>query len=153
MKLKLTNVRLSFADLYNAVSKFDGDPKYSASFIIDPATEDGKANLAEFKKIVRQHETEKFEGAELPTDKLPIQDGNDKGYDGWVDIDAPYAGCIVNAVLDVWPMNNQYGKRIIASLEAVQFAAKGAPFSASSVDVTSDFEVISESDIKDAFSL
>ena len=52
-KLKLNNVRLSFADLFTAVSKFDGDPKFSASFIIDPSSEDGKANLAAFKKIVR----------------------------------------------------------------------------------------------------
>ena len=83
MKLILRNVRLSFADLFIAVSKFDGDPKYSASFILDPASEDGKANLASFKKIVRQLETEKFGGDELPTDKLPIQSGDDKDYGGW----------------------------------------------------------------------
>ena len=183
-KLKLNNVRLSFADLFTAVSKFDGDPKFSASFIIDPSSEDGKANLAEFKKIVRAIEAEKFQGNEMPTDKLPIQDGNDKGYDGWTDnviisaankkrpvivgrqrqpvaegdLDSPVSGDYVNVVLDLWGMNNQYGKRIIASLEAVQFAAKGEPFVASSVNVESDFEDISsdsitEVDVKDAFTM
>lgn len=182
MKLILKNVRLSFADLFTAVSKFDGDPKYSASFIIDPASEDGKANLASFKKIVRQLETEKFGGDELPTSHLPIQDGNTKGYSGWEDkliisaankkrptivgrqrqavgegdVDAPYAGCMVNVVIDLWGMNNQFGKRIIASLEAVQFAGEGDPFTVSSVNVDSDFEDISSvsvDDVKDTFGI
>jgi hypothetical protein len=184
-KLKLNNVRLSFADLFTPVSKFDGDPKFSACFIIDPQSDDGKANLAAFKKIVRQLEAEKFGGDELPTDKLPIQNGDDKDYGGWAgnviisaankkrpvivgrqrqvvaegDIDTPFAGCYVNAVLDVWAMSNQYGKRIIASLEAVQFAADGEPFTASSVNVESDFDDIggddsvSVSDVKDTFGL
>ena len=171
-KLKLNNVRLSFADLFTAVSKFDGDPKFSASFIIDPKSDDGKKNLTEFKKIVRQLEKEKFDGKELPVDKLPIKDGNEKDYNGWADMmiisaankkrpvivgrkrqpvaegdtDAPYSGCIVNAVLDIWPMDNAYGKRIIASLEAVQYAAEGEPFVASSVNVESDFEEIDAED-------
>jgi hypothetical protein len=54
-------------------------------------------------------------------------------------------------------MNNNYGKRIIASLEAVQYAAKGVPFSASSVDVESDFDDIdgdiTVADVKDTFGL
>lgn len=171
-KLKLNNVRLSFADLFTPVSKFDGDPKFSACFIIDPQSDDGKANLAAFKKIVRQLEAEKFGGDELPTDKLPIQDGNEKDYSGWEDkviisaankkrpiivgrkrqpvaegdLDAPFPGCYVNAVLDVWAMSNQYGKRIIASLEGVQFAADGEPFTASSVNVESDFDDIDGDD-------
>jgi hypothetical protein len=60
-------------------------------------------------------------------------------------------------VLDLWGMNNNYGKRIIASLEAVQYAAKGVPFSASSVDVESDFDDIdgdvTVADVKDTFGL
>ena len=70
-KLILKNVRLSFADLFTPVSKFDGPEKFSACFIIDPKSDDGKANLAGFKKIVRALEAEKFGGDELPTDKLP----------------------------------------------------------------------------------
>ena len=184
MKIKLTNVRLSFADLFTAVSKFDGDPKYSASFIIDPSTDDGKANLAAFKKAVRAIEAEKFNGDEMPTDKLPIQSGDDKAYDGWVgnviisgankkrpvivgrqrqpvaegDLDSPQSGDYVNVVLDLWGMNNNYGKRIIASLEAVQYAAKGESFSASSVNVESDFDDIggdnvTVAEVKDTFGL
>tara|TARA_R110002153_G_scaffold41114_2_gene117408 strand:- start:443 stop:997 length:555 start_codon:yes stop_codon:yes gene_type:complete len=184
MKIKLTNVRLSFADLFLAISKFDGDPKYSASFIIDPSTDDGKANLAAFKKAVRAIEADKFNGDEMPTSHLPIQDGNDKGYDGWTDniiisaankkrpvivgrqrqpvaegdLDTPQSGDYVNCVIDLWGMNNNYGKRIIASLEGVQYAAKGESFSASSVNVESDFDVISGdsatvAEVKEAFGI
>ena len=182
-KLKLTNVRLSFADIFTPVSKFDGPEKFSACFIIDPNSDDGKANLASFKKVVRQLESEKFGGEELPTDKLPIQNGDDKDYGGWAgnviisaankkrpvivgrkrqpvaegDIDSPYSGCVVNVLLDVWAMDNKYGKRIIASLEAVQFAADGEPFTASSVNVDSDFDDIdgevTVEDAKSAFGL
>ena len=37
------------------------------------------------RSIVCQLEAENFDGNEMPTAKLPIQDGNDKGYDGWTD--------------------------------------------------------------------
>ena len=173
MKLKLKNVRLSFADLYTAVSKFDGDPKFSAMFIIDKNTEEGKANLTEFKKIVRDLEKEKLGGKELPIDKLPIQDGNDKEYTGWADMiimssankkrpvivgrkrqpvaegdpDAPYSGCYVNAILDVWAMDNQYGQRIICSLDAIQFAKDGEPFVASNVNIESDFDELDVTEV------
>jgi len=185
MKLKLNNVRLSFCDLFTPVSKFDGPEKFSACFIIDPKSDDGKANLAAFKKIVRQLETEKFGGDELPTSHLPIQSGDDKDYAGWPGniiisasnkkrtvvvgrkrqpvaeqdaVDVPYAGCTVHAIVDVWGMNAHGTKRIVASLEAVQFVADGEPFTASGVNVESDFEDISsdnisEVDVKDAFTM
>ena len=170
MKLKIKNARLSFADIFTAKSKFDGEPKFSALFILDPADEGNKATLQEFKAVVKQLQNEKIGGKELPIDKLPIQDGNDKGYDGWEnkiilsaankkrpivvgrkrqpvaegDQDAPYSGCFVNAVVDVWLMDNQYGQRIIASLEAVQFAKDGEAFTSSVVNLEEDFDDIEE---------
>jgi len=191
MKLKLQNVRLSFCDLFTAVSKFDGDPKFSAMFIVDPKSDSGKANLASFKKIVRQLESEKLAGKELPTEKLPIQDGNgadgEGRYSGWdnkviissankrrpvivgkarqpvaeTDLsDVPESGDFVNAIVDLWCMDHQqFGQRIIASLEAVQYVKAGEKFSSKTVDVNSDFDDLSddadvtEVDVKDAFSL
>lgn len=170
MKLKLKNVRLSFADIFTAKSKFDGEPKFSAMFILDPKDEGNKSTLQEFKAICRQLEKEKIGGKELPIDKLPIQDGNDKEYSGWEDKiilssanrkrpivvgrkrqpvaegdqDAPYSGCFVNAVVDVWLMDNQYGQRIICSLEAIQFAKDGEAFTSSVVNVEEDFDDIEE---------
>lgn len=170
MKLRIKNARLSFADIFTAKSKFDGDPKFSAMFILDPKDEGNKSTLQEFKAICRQLEKEKLGGKELSIEKLPIQDGNDKGYDGWEnmivlssankkrpivvgrkrqpvaegDKDAPYSGCYVNAVVDVWAMDNQYGQRIICSLEAIQFAADGEAFTSSLVNVDEDFDEIEE---------
>jgi len=173
MKLKLRAVRLSFADLYTAVSKFEGDPKFSAMFIIDKESEEGKANLTEFRKIVRELEKERLGGKELPIDKLPIQSGDDKDYTGWAgniilsssnkkrpiiigckksaagvwqpitsenDQFAPYSGCYVNAIVDAWLMDNQYGQRIICSLEAIQFAKDGERFVSSNVNLETDFD-------------
>ena len=169
MKLIIKNVRLSFADLFTAKEKFGGDPKFSAAFIIDKETADGKENLAKFKAICIQLE-KNFGGKALPTDKYPLKDGNDKGYDGWKDmliisasnkkrpkivgrerqpvadgdIDAPYPGCIVNSVIDVWAMDSQYGQRICASLEAVQFVKDGEPFSAGGANIETDFDDVEE---------
>lgn len=47
----------------------------------------------------------------------------------------PYAGCYVNAKVRVWAQDNQYGKRINASLLVVQFAADGEPFAGSSPSI------------------
>ena len=40
----------------------------------------------------------------------------------------PYAGCYVNAIIDVWAQDNKYGKRVNASLAGVQFYADGDAF-------------------------
>lgn len=41
----------------------------------------------------------------------------------------PYSGCYVNAKIDVWAQDNQYGKRINAKLLVVQFHSDGEAFS------------------------
>ena len=177
MKLILKNTRLSFANLYTATSKFEGtEPKFSACFIIDPETKEGKANLEAFGEIVSQLEKDYFKGKQLANDKKPIKDGNTKDYDGWKDMkiisasnkrrprvigcqkqpvaegddQAPESGNYVNAALDVWAMDGKFGQRICASLEAVQYASKGEPFTASTVDIESDFDEI---DADEAFGL
>lgn len=62
----------------------------------------------------------------------------------------PYSGCYVNAVIRVWAQNNESdkgGKRINASLEAVQFKAHGEPFSSvRPVDPNEAFDDESEED-------
>ena len=54
----------------------------------------------------------------LDRDKSPLtaQDGR------------PYAGCYVNVVLDVWAQDNNFGKRINATLSGVQFVRDGDAF-------------------------
>lgn len=68
-------------------------------------------------------------------DREPVEPGDKQ----WC-----YSGCYVNAVIRIWAQNNEAdkgGKRINASLEAVQFKAHGEPFSsAKPVDPNEAFE-------------
>lgn len=54
----------------------------------------------------------------------------------------PYSGCYVNVSLDIWPQENQYGKRINAKLLAVQFAKHGDAFSGGEGYNEEDFEML-----------
>ena len=182
MKLKLNNVTLAFACLDEPVAKFGGDPKFSCCLLVDK--EQGKQDLANFRAIVDKLEADSFDGKSLDISKLCISDGNDKDYDGFKDKlvftaankkrivtvgkqrqvvvagddEFPVSGNVVNCVLDVWPLTGQFGPRIVASLEAVQYVSAGTPFTKSNVDVESDFDdissdSISEVDVKDAFTM
>lgn len=42
---------------------------------------------------------------------------------------APYPGCYVHAAVDIWPQDNQFGRRINGTLQGVMFAGDGAAFS------------------------
>jgi len=135
-KLKLTNVRLSFNAIFNPESKFDGEPKFSALFIIDKESDSGKENWKKIKEAIRSLEQSDLGGTELPIDKLPIQNGNNEDgegrYLGWKDcfivttgnrkrpvvvgrkrqpvaegdVDAPYSGCYCNVIVSPWAMNH-----------------------------------------------
>jgi len=58
----------------------------------------------------------------------------------------PYAGCYVNASVEIWAQDNRYGKTLRCELLGVQFAADGDAFSAGSVADESDFEDMSFED-------
>lgn len=100
-------------------------------------------------------------------------DGNRRTYDGYADkwalstsrsqdkgrptiIDAdkspltaadgkPYAGCYVNANVEFWAQDNQYGKAIRATLLGIQFYKDGEAFSAgAAASDVDDFESMDE---------
>lgn len=52
----------------------------------------------------------------------------------------PYAGCYVNVILDVWAQDNQYGKRINATLSGVQFFKDGDAFGGGAPAKADDFD-------------
>jgi len=183
MKLKLNNVTLAFACLDEPVAKFGGEAKFSCCLLVDKETEQGKKDLANFRTIVDKLEADSFDGKSLDISKLCISDGNDKDYDGFKDKlvftaankkrvvtvgkqrqvvvagddEFPVSGNVVNCVLDIWPPPGQFGPRIVASLEGVQYVSEGTPFTKSNVNVDSDFEDISSdvsvADVKDTFGL
>lgn len=52
----------------------------------------------------------------------------------------PYAGCYVNASIDIWAQENAFGKRINAKLLAVQFCRDGDAFGGGAVGSADDFD-------------
>lgn len=72
----------------------------------------------------------------LDRDKTPLALGDGK----------PYAGCYVNASVELWAQDNKYGKTIRCTLLGVQFAKDGDSFSAGSAASEDDFGVVEGED-------
>lgn len=53
-----------------------------------------------------------------------------------------YSGCYVNAIIEVWPQDNQFGKRVNASLLGVQFVKDGERLAGGGTAAADDFEAI-----------
>lgn len=141
----------------------DGKPAFSASFLIDPADPQIAAINAEIERVAKDKWGAKAEAmlkTLRATDKLALHDGDLKAnYDGYpgnlyisarnavkphvLDRDAKtflqeadgkiYAGCYVNAIIDFWAQDNNYGKRINATLHKVQFYADGDAFAGGAI--------------------
>jgi hypothetical protein len=151
MKIKLPNVRLSFPHLFQT-ARFGGEDtgKYEASFILDKSehADQIKTIQAEINRLMK----DELKG-KIPADKIALKDGDEMGrheYEGKMVIKATtkkrplvldrdrsplqeedrriYAGCYTHGIISLWAQNNQYGKRINASLEGVMFAKDGEPF-------------------------
>lgn len=56
----------------------------------------------------------------------------------------PYAGCYVNASLEFWVQDNQWGKRVNCTLRGVQFYKDGDSFSAGRPADSDEFEDVTE---------
>lgn len=158
MKVKMHNVRLSFPSLFNT-EKFGGEDtgKFAATFLLDKT--DHADLIKEIQSAMQSVADEKLKGKLPPADKLCLKDGDETDREemaGKMTIKAsgkkrplvidrdktplneedgkPYAGCYVNAIIDVWAQNNEYGKRVNAQLNGVQFFGDGEPFGAPGID-------------------
>ena len=152
MKIKIQNARLSFPSLFNTAT-FGGEDtgKYESTFILDK-TEHAKV-IEQINKAMGELAKERLKGKLPPADKLCLKDGDDlerEEFQGKMTIKAstkkrplvidqektplaeadgkPYAGCYVNAIVSLWAQDNQFGRRINAQLDGVQFRADGEPF-------------------------
>ena len=146
--VKISNARLSFPSLFQKAS-FDGkEGKYEATLLFP------KSDTKTYDAIMAAIETcKKDNKIKVAKDKLFIKDGDDIEYDGYEGMwavkasnnkrptvinrdktplveedEVLYAGCYVNAIIEPWAQNNQYGKRINANLLGVQFVKDGEPF-------------------------
>jgi hypothetical protein len=67
----------------------------------------------------------------IDRDKTPLVEEDGK----------PYAGCYVNAVVDLWYSDHpKGGKQVLGNLLGVQFAKDGEPFGSGAVDVDDEFD-------------
>lgn len=93
--LVLKNVRLSFAHLWKKSASIDGGKeKFRASFLMDPETRDGAANIKAVKAAIDKAKRElwgaKADGIKLKDDRKGLFDGDSEGvnsggevYDGY----------------------------------------------------------------------
>ena len=173
IKLTARPVRLSYPALFEAraFQGADGNiskPAFSATFLLDKA-----ANAIDIKAIqagIEKVKASQWPGKKL-TVKTCLHDGSEKadtdGYGegvmyvsarsdkrpGVVDRDLspltaedgkPYAGCYVFATIRLWAQDNQWGKRINASLRNVQFIKDGDPFGEKPVAPDEDFTPVED---------
>ena len=172
MKVNLNNVRLTFPQLFDAKQvNGQGDPKFSAAFLIPRdhpqigAVKEAIKAAADAKWGAKALEVLK---ALQASDKLALHDGDAKsdydGYAGNLFVNAsnkirplvigqqrepltaadgkPYSGCYVNAIVEFWSQDNQFGKRVNASLLGVQFVKDGERLAGGGVASQDDFEPI-----------
>jgi len=172
-KVKLSNVRLSFPSLFEATSFEGSKPSYKATFILDKAKD--AAAIATINKAIDAEITDKWKG-KLKRANLKgvcLRDGAEKSdMDGYsdkvvfissssskrppvVDKDLspltetdgkPYAGCYVNATIELWAQDNNFGKRINAQLRAVQFLRDGEPFGDKGANPEEEFSKVEDTD-------
>lgn len=170
MKIKLNNVRLAFPTLFEAKTvNGEGKAAFSATFLIDPANPQVRTINAAIEAVAKEKWGAKADAmlkAMRVGDKVCLHDGDLKAnYDGFpgslfisarnparptvVDADKtplveadgkPYAGCYVHAVLELWAQDNNYGKRVNATLMGVQFFRDGDSFTGGGAASVDDFD-------------
>jgi len=174
MEVRITNVRIAFATLFEPRSvNGEGDPRFSATFIIEQASPLAKA----LDKAITQVATEKWKDKAPGVLKKLFSEGrvcllkgaktNQSGevYEGFEDtwsinssnkarptvVDRnrspltqadgkPYSGCYVNAVVELWAQDNNWGRRVNATLKGVQFVRDGDAFTGTRVASADAFE-------------
>ena len=169
-KIIMKDVRLSFPSLFHK-AVFDGkETKFEATFLNDKAK--NAAKIKEIKAAIEGMIKDDLKGSKLPPDKVCMKDGDSIDYAGYagtmslkasrtkrpiiIDRDKSplteddnkfYAGCYVNASLELWAQNNQFGKRINCNLLGVQFMKDGEPFADGVKGSVDDFEAFTDEDV------
>jgi len=174
MKLRLNNVRLAFPALWEAKTvNGEGKPAFSACLLIDPADPQVRTLNKAIEDAAREKWGAKSDAILKQMrvqDKVCLHDGDLKAnYDGFpgnlfvsarnatrplvidqdrsqlVEADGkPYAGCYVNASVELWAQDNNYGKRINASLRGVQFLRDGDAFAGGGTADEDEFDDLAQ---------
>jgi len=172
MKIRIDKTRLAFPALFEPRAFGDGDkPAYSAALLIPkdhPQVASINAAIATAAKEKWGAKADTQLQALRAADKTCLHNGDAKAdYAGFADalfisarnavrptvVDTDrspltesdgkiYAGCYVNAVIEIWAQENSYGKRINATLMGVQFAGDGEAFVGGGAAKSDDFDDI-----------
>ena len=169
MKIKLNNVRLSFPSVFRKAVFNGEETKFEATLLID---KESQADLiAKIQKGVDEKIKNDLKGSKLGAERICFKDGDNIEYDGYAghmsikasnnkrpmvidkdktplteDDNRIYAGCYVNAIIELWAQNNSYGKRINANLLGLQFAKDGEPFGDGVGATADDFDFVDSDD-------
>lgn len=166
-KLVLKNVRLSFPSLFQT-EEYNGTDtgKYAATFLVPKDDKQAKT----LKKAIKSAVEEKF-GKDAPKNlKSCLKDGDEVEYDGYAGMwaikantkrrpvllnrdktaiaeedDILYPGCYVNASVEVYGLDNQYGKRVSCQLNGIQFCKDGEMFGNANTSMD-DFDELDDDD-------
>lgn len=168
MRIMLADVRLAFPNLWKmSAPRGGGEPAFSASFILPKNHKDLAKLKAALKQVAKEKWAAKADAiykALEAGDKLCLHDGDMKSdYDGYAgnlfvssrtktrpttfngqreevtEADGVlYSGCYVNASLELWAQENDFGKRINAQLRGVQFFKKGDAFAGGGTPAAAD---------------
>jgi hypothetical protein len=172
--VKLQNVRLAFPDLFTPDAKykkfgaaFPIEPgSANCKVMQDAVAEAAKAKWG--AKATGILEELKSKGR-VSFQERPKTNANGEVYDGFegmyhanatndvrpavIDKDTspltaqdgkPYAGCYVDASVEIWAQDNSWGKRVNVTLRWVQFRADGDAFSGGAPVSQDEFESIAE---------
>lgn len=170
MKFTFNDARLAFPDIFEP----NKDGKFAAAFIFTtdhPMLGSLQAVIQEVGKAKWGAKWPQINKELKAGDNLLVHDGDSKasyvGYEGNLFFNAnntvrptvvdrdrtplvaadgkPYSGCHVNVIIDVWAQDNQYGKKVNAQLQGIQFLKDGEAFSGGGVAADSnDFDEIAE---------
>lgn len=179
MKITIKNARLSFPDLFEPRAFKAGDkPKYKGTFLVPKGSEQAKAVEAAIVAVAKEKWPKTWEKVLASirgnANKFCWQDGDSKtyaGYEGMMAFSAgnaarptvfdrdksplskddgkPYAGCYVNAVVELFAYDNS-GNGISASLGGVQFVKDGEAFSGGRPASSDDFDDLGVEEEEDA---
>lgn len=167
--LMLKNVRLAFPQLFTAKSvDGKGEPAFSAAFLMAPTDPQIAMINAAIDAVAKEKWGAKAPDilkAMRAADKTCLHSGDIKAdYDGYAGnmfinarnkarplvLDAnravltekdgrPYGGCYVYAQIELWAQDNDFGKRVNASLKGVQFYKDGDAFAGGAPSNPDDF--------------
>ncbi len=174
--IKLNNVRLAFPCLFQPRQyNGRGTPSYRATLLIYNGSDQLDKLKQILQKVAKDKWGAKASAIYKSLkkgDKICLLDGDVKAeYDGFegcqfvtarsagapliIDRNCrpltesdgrPYGGCYVNVSIEVWAMDNQYGKRINATLRGVQFVGDGDPFAGGQPADADEFDTLPEDD-------